>query len=157
MLYSGSVVAGRRQGATGELAGATGRVPGNAVGGGAHPNGGEAWRRRRSHGTAALVNGKRAPVASGDAGTTLQCRCRRGKVRATSIRDNSGEWEGLTVKRQRRWHSDGNRRGLKWCEPVRQTLRRWRRGGSSSSSTVDRRTTKRRSGWRPSAFEVEAG
>jgi hypothetical protein len=32
-------------------------------------------------------------------------------VRAASIGDNSGGWEGLTVKGRRRWRSDGNRRG----------------------------------------------
>jgi hypothetical protein len=32
-------------------------------------------------------------------------------VRVASIRDNGGGWEGLTVKRHKRWCSDGNRRG----------------------------------------------
>jgi hypothetical protein len=41
----------------------------------------------------------------------LQCQCGRGKVRAASIGDNGGRLEGLIVKRQRRWHSDGNQRG----------------------------------------------
>jgi hypothetical protein len=39
------VAASRRQGAVSELAEATGRTPGKAVGGGAHPSGGVAWRR----------------------------------------------------------------------------------------------------------------
>jgi hypothetical protein len=104
-------VADRRQGVVGELVGVTGRVPGKAVGGRAHPNGGAAWRRRRSFGTAAFVDGEKAPVASGDGGTTLQYWCGEGKVRVASIGDNNGEWEGLTVKRWRRWRSDGNRRG----------------------------------------------
>jgi hypothetical protein len=37
-LNGSSVVVGWRQGAVGELTGATGRVPGNAVGDGAHPS-----------------------------------------------------------------------------------------------------------------------
>jgi hypothetical protein len=41
-LKNGSVAAGRWQGATGELVGGTGRAPGKAIGGGAHPSGGTA-------------------------------------------------------------------------------------------------------------------
>jgi hypothetical protein len=77
----------------------------------AHLNRGAAWRRWRSLGTMAFIGGERAPMAGGDGGTALQCRCRRGKVRAASIGDNGGGWEGLTVKRQRWWHSDRNQRG----------------------------------------------
>jgi hypothetical protein len=47
-------------------------------------------------------------VAGGDGGMTLKCRCGRGKVRAASNGDNDGGWEGLTVKRRRRWCSNGN-------------------------------------------------
>jgi hypothetical protein len=104
-------VTGRRQGAAGELAGATGRAPGKAVGGGAHPKGGAAWRRWRSLRTAVFTDGEGAPVAGGDGGAALQCLCERGKVRADSIGDNSGGWEGLTVKRQRQGCSYENRRG----------------------------------------------
>jgi hypothetical protein len=64
-------VAGLRQGAAGELMGATGRALGKAVGGGAHPNGGAAWRRWRSLGTAAFIGGERALVAGGDGGVAL--------------------------------------------------------------------------------------
>jgi hypothetical protein len=39
--------AGRWHDAAGELVGATGRAPGKAVGGGAHPSGDAAWRRLR--------------------------------------------------------------------------------------------------------------
>jgi hypothetical protein len=107
------VVASQRQGAVGELAGATGWPSGKAVGGGAHLNGGAAWRWWRSLRTTTFIGGEIAPVADGNEGVTLQCRCRRGKVRATSIGDNGGGWEGLTVKRRRRWCSDGNwRRGV---------------------------------------------
>jgi hypothetical protein len=84
------MVAGRRQGAICELMGATGRASGKADGGGAHPNGGAAWRRWRSLGTAAFIGGERAPMADGDGGMALQCRCGRGKVRAASIGDNGG-------------------------------------------------------------------
>jgi hypothetical protein len=110
-LTGGSVVAGRQQGAIGELVGATGRASGKAVGVGAHPNSGAAWRRWRSLGTTTFVSGERAPVATGDRGVALQCRCRRGKVRVASIRDNGGRWEGLIVKRRRWWRSNGNQRG----------------------------------------------
>jgi hypothetical protein len=58
-----------------------------------------------------FVSGERAPVAGGDGGMTLQRRCRRGKVRVASIRDNGGRWEGLIVKRRRWWRSNGNQRG----------------------------------------------
>jgi hypothetical protein len=37
----------RWQGAAGELMGATGRAPGKAVKGGAHPSGGATWRQWR--------------------------------------------------------------------------------------------------------------
>jgi hypothetical protein len=111
VLTDGSVVPGRWQGATGELMGATERVSGKAVRGGAHPNDGATWRRWRSLGTSAFIGGERAPVADGDRGVALQCWCGRGKVRAASIGDNGGGWEGLIVKRRRRWLSDGNRRG----------------------------------------------
>jgi hypothetical protein len=70
-LTGGSVVAGRRQGATRELTGAIGRASGKAVGGGAHTNGGALWRRWKSLGTAAFISGESAPVAGGDGGTTL--------------------------------------------------------------------------------------
>jgi hypothetical protein len=96
-LTGGSVVAGQWHGAAGEVAGATGRAPGKAVRGGAHPNGSAVWRRWRSLGAVAFIGEGRAPVAGGDGGMTLQCRCRRGKVRATSIGDNSGGWEGLIM------------------------------------------------------------
>jgi hypothetical protein len=59
------------------------RVPGKAVEGGAHPNDGAAWRRWRSLGTAAFIDGERAPVVG-------------------------GEWDGLIVKLRRRWRSDEN-------------------------------------------------
>jgi hypothetical protein len=73
-LVGGSVVAGRWQGAAGELTGATGRSSGEVLGGRAHPNDGAAWRRWRSLGTALFVGGERAPMAGGDGGTALQCR-----------------------------------------------------------------------------------
>jgi hypothetical protein len=60
---------------------------------------------------ATFISGEGAPVAGGNRGTALQCRRGRGKVRAGSNGDNGGEWEGLTVKRQRRWRLDGNQRG----------------------------------------------
>jgi hypothetical protein len=65
------VVSGWRQCAIGELTGATGRVSDKAVGGRAHPNGGAAWRRWRSLGTAVFVHGERAPVLGGDGGVAL--------------------------------------------------------------------------------------
>jgi hypothetical protein len=91
------VVAGQRQGAAGELARATGRASGKAVGGGAHPSGGATKRRWRMLRASAFIGGEGAPVADGDGGMTLQCRCRRGKVRASSNGDNGGGWKGLTM------------------------------------------------------------
>jgi hypothetical protein len=111
VLTSDLLVAGWRHGAANELARVTGRAPGKAVGGGADPNGGAVWRQWRSLGTAAFIGGVRALVANGDGGAALQCRCERGKVWAASIGDNGGGWEGLTVKRQTRWRSEGNQRG----------------------------------------------
>jgi hypothetical protein len=122
-LAGGSVVAGRWQ-----RAGVI--VPGKAVRGGAHPSGDVAWRRWRMLRATAFIGGEGAPMAGDDGGMTLQCRCRRRKVRAASNGDNDGVWKGLTMKRRRRWHSDENRRGggrLRWWEPARWTRRRWRR------------------------------
>jgi hypothetical protein len=56
-------------------------APGKAVRGGAHLNGGAAWRRWRSLETAAFIDGERALVAGGNGGMALQCQCRREKVR----------------------------------------------------------------------------
>jgi hypothetical protein len=106
-----SLAAGRWHGAVGELMGATGRASGKAIGGGAHLSGDMTWRRWRMLWVAVFIGGEGAPVASGDGGTTLQCRRERGKVRVASNGDNGGRWEGLAVKRQRRWRSDGNQRG----------------------------------------------
>jgi hypothetical protein len=81
----------------------------------------------------AFVGGEGAPVASGDGGTTLQCRCGRRKVRVASYGDNGGGLKGLIVKRRRQWCSDGNQRGrggLQRWKPVRQARRRWRRRGA---------------------------
>jgi hypothetical protein len=41
----------------------------------------------------AFIGGEGAPVANGDGGTVLQCRHKRGEVRAASNGDNSGRWE----------------------------------------------------------------
>jgi hypothetical protein len=60
VLTGSSVVAGRWQSVAGELAGATGRASGKAVGGGAHPSGGAA-----------------APVTDDVDGVALQCQGRR--------------------------------------------------------------------------------
>jgi hypothetical protein len=100
-LAGGSVVAGRWQRAAGALTGTTGRAPGKAVRGGAHPSGNVAWRRWRMLRAAAFIGGEGAPMAGDDGGMTLQCRCRRRKVRAASNGDNDGGWKGLTVKRWR--------------------------------------------------------
>jgi hypothetical protein len=87
------VAAGRRQGAVGEITGATGRAPGKTVGGGAHPSGGMTERRWSMLRAVAFVGGEGASVAGGDGGMTLQCQCKRGKMRATSNGDNGGRWE----------------------------------------------------------------
>jgi hypothetical protein len=128
-----SSVAGRQQGAAGELTGATGRAPGKAVEGGAHSSGGAALRQWRMLRAVAFVDGEGASMADSDGGTTLQCRCGRGMVRAASNGDNSGRWEGLTMKRRRWWCSDRNQRGgggLRWRKPERLARRWWRRRGA---------------------------
>jgi hypothetical protein len=70
-VLTGGSAAGQRQGATGELAGATWRASGKAVGGGAHPSGDMAWRRWRMLRAVAFVGGEGALVAGDDGGTTL--------------------------------------------------------------------------------------
>jgi hypothetical protein len=68
-------------------------------------------------------------------------------VRAASIGDNSGGWEGLTVKGRRRWRSDGNRRGGGVSGGGSWQGRHvgGGEGGSSSSGVVERRTRSRTS------------
>jgi hypothetical protein len=92
-LNCGSVAAGRRQGATGELMGATGRAPGKAIGGGAHLSGGVMERWWRMLWAAAFIGGEGAPVVNSDGGTTLQSRRGTGEVRPASNGDNGGGWE----------------------------------------------------------------
>jgi hypothetical protein len=92
-LVGGSVAAGRWQRAAGGLTGPTGRVPGNAVGGGAHPSGGTMKMRWRMLQAVAFIVGEGAPISGEDGGTTLQCRRRRGEVIAASNGDNGGRWE----------------------------------------------------------------
>jgi hypothetical protein len=85
MLTSGSVVTGRQQGVAGELTGATVRAPGKAVGGGAHPSDGAAWRRWRMLRAVTFNGGEASPVMDDVDGVGLQCRGRREKVRGESI------------------------------------------------------------------------
>jgi hypothetical protein len=80
-----------------------GVAPGKAVGGGAHPNSGAAWRRWRNLRTAAFVGGERAPVASGDGGTVLQGQCGRGMVRAASIEEGQARRGGGLTGHGGRW------------------------------------------------------
>jgi hypothetical protein len=97
------VVAGRRLGAAGELVGAaTRRAPSKAVGGGAHPSGGAAWRRWRMLRAAAFNGGEAAPVMDDVDGVALQCWGKKEKVRSASNGDDGGGWEGLTMKWRRR-------------------------------------------------------
>jgi hypothetical protein len=84
-VRDGAVAAGRRQGATGELAGVTGRVSGKAVGGGAHMSDAAMERRWRMLRAAAFVGGEGAPVMDDIDGVALQCRERSEKVRGESI------------------------------------------------------------------------
>jgi hypothetical protein len=63
--------AARWQGATGELAGATGRAPGKAVRGGAHPSGGAMERQQRMLRAAAFVGAEGAPVTNDVEGVAL--------------------------------------------------------------------------------------
>jgi hypothetical protein len=62
---------GWRQGAAGELTGATGRAPDKGIRCGAHPSGGVAERRWRMLRATTFVGGEGGPVAGGDGGTTL--------------------------------------------------------------------------------------
>jgi hypothetical protein len=75
----------RWQDAAGELAGATRRAPGKAVGGGAHPSDGVTERQWRMLRAAAFVSGEGAPVTDGIDGVALQCRGRKENVRGESI------------------------------------------------------------------------
>jgi hypothetical protein len=84
-VRDGAVAAGRRQGATGELAGVTGRVSGKAVRGGAHMSDAAMERRWRMLRAAAFVGGEGAPVMDDIDGVALQCRERSEKVRGDSI------------------------------------------------------------------------
>jgi hypothetical protein len=84
-VHGGSVAAGRWQGVTGELTGATGRAPSKVVGGGAHPSGDAAWRRWRMLRAATFNGGEAAPVMDDVDGVALQCQGRREKVRGESI------------------------------------------------------------------------
>jgi hypothetical protein len=85
VLASGSVAAGRWQGAAGELTGATSMAPGKALGGGAHPSSGVMERRRRMLGAATFISGEVASVMDDVNGVSLQCWGRREKVRGESI------------------------------------------------------------------------
>jgi hypothetical protein len=79
------VAASQRQGAAGELAGATRRALGKAVWGGAHPSGDTAWRRWRMIRAAGFNDGGVALVTDDIDGVALQCQGRREKVRGESI------------------------------------------------------------------------
>jgi hypothetical protein len=105
------MVASMRQGAVGEPVGATGRVPGKAVGVGAHPSSGMAWRQWRMLRTAVFNSGEAAPMTDDVDGVTVQCRGRREKVRGESIwmerkravvLDDNGEWRRCSGGNQRR-------------------------------------------------------
>jgi hypothetical protein len=93
VLNCGLVAAVRRQGAAGELVGATGRAPGKAIGGGAHSSGGAMERQWRMLWAAAFIGGEGAPVAGSDGGMSLQSRRGTGEVRPVSNGDNGGGWE----------------------------------------------------------------
>jgi hypothetical protein len=58
-----------------------GSVSGKAVGGGAQPSGGAAWRRWRMLRAVAFNGGEAAPVTDDIDGVALQCQGRREKVR----------------------------------------------------------------------------
>jgi hypothetical protein len=66
-------------------------------------------------------------------------------VRAASIGDNSGRWEDLAVKRQRRWRSDGNQRGgVSGGGSQRDRRVGGGEGGRSSGSDADERSTSKK-------------
>jgi hypothetical protein len=60
-------------------------VPGKAVGGGAHPSGGAAWRRWRMLQVAAFNGGEAAPITNDVDGVALQCQGKKEKVRGEPI------------------------------------------------------------------------
>jgi hypothetical protein len=84
-------------------------------------------RRRRMLRAVAFIGMEGAPMAGGDGGTSLQCRCGGGEVRA----DGRSHREAAEVVALRR---EPERRDLRWWEPVRQTRRRWRRGGARAQT-----------------------
>jgi hypothetical protein len=67
-----------------------GGAPGKVVGGGAHPNGGAAWRRWRTLGTAVFSGDDGAPVIGGGRLELLQHRGRKARVRRGSIQKGGG-------------------------------------------------------------------
>jgi streptogramin lyase len=71
MLADGSMVAGQWHGAVGELAGATGRASGKAIGSGAHPSSDATERRWRMLWAATFISGEGASVAGGDGDMTM--------------------------------------------------------------------------------------
>jgi hypothetical protein len=105
------VAASRRQGAAGELAGATGRASAKGVGGGAQPSCGAAWRRWRML-RAVAFNGDEAALVMDDIdGVALQCRGRREKVRVESIWMERERIVVLFDNGGRQQCSGGNQRG----------------------------------------------
>jgi hypothetical protein len=85
----------------------------------------ELTRAAARHGGGGVFFGRRRSSV----GRELRWRWRHGP--ALSARKRG--WEGLTVKRQGRWRSDGNQRGgggLQWRELARWARRRWRRRGA---------------------------
>jgi hypothetical protein len=67
-----STAASRRQGAAGDLEGATGEVPGKEEGAGAHQNGGPTVRWHKRRWTMVFNGGGIAPVVIDECGRVLQ-------------------------------------------------------------------------------------
>jgi hypothetical protein len=103
-----SPVAGWWLGAADELVGATGRAPGKAVGGGAHPSAGAAWRRWRMLWAVAFNGDEATPMMDDVDGVALQCWGRRENVRGESIWMEREHAVVLTDNGGRRRCSGGN-------------------------------------------------
>jgi hypothetical protein len=95
-LAGGPVAASRWQGATGELAGVTGRTPGKVVGGGAHPSSGAVWRQWRASGSGV----QRWGDSSDDRWRWRRVPAVSGRKREGEVHDN---WE---PRRTEEWHTE---------------------------------------------------
>jgi hypothetical protein len=133
-LIGGLVTADWRQGAAGELTGATGRVPGMAVGA-------ELTRAAERHGGGGGCFGRQRSTA------VRQLRW-AAAMEACPFNIDAEEEGESGLKWGQQWRMGGSHReaaeavalgweperrgGLRWWEPVRRARRRWRRRGAQA-------------------------